>query len=198
MQLKFGIDFDNTIVCYDALAHNLAVEKSLIDLNVPKNKEAVRNTLRIKGLEDLWTELQAELYGPRIKDAKSFPGLFEFLNQAKSSKLELFIVSHKTKYPYRGPQYDLHMHAWKWLDDQNIPNNLISRKNIFFEVSKQAKFERIASIGCDYFIDDLPEFLLDQNFPPKTERILFDPHSSSAALTIKVAHNWNQVISLIK
>ena len=43
------------------------------------------------------------------------------------------------------------------------------------KLSKEEKIARVANIGCDYFIDDLPEILLMPGFPKKTKRILFDP-----------------------
>ena len=34
---------------------------------------------------------------------------------------------------------------------------------------------RIAAAGCDWFVDDLPEFLAEPDFPADVQRILFDP-----------------------
>ena len=41
-----GIDFDNTIVCYDSLFYNIALEKGLIPSNISKSKNSVRDYLR--------------------------------------------------------------------------------------------------------------------------------------------------------
>ena len=39
-----GLDFDNTLVRYDKLFHQLAVEKGLIDQDLQKNKESVKRS----------------------------------------------------------------------------------------------------------------------------------------------------------
>ena len=44
-----GVDFDNTIVSYDALFWNVALEKKLIPESVPPVKNAVRDHLRAAG-----------------------------------------------------------------------------------------------------------------------------------------------------
>src|SRR5881392_3621645 len=70
-----GLDFDNTIVCYDRLFHRLATERGLLPHGVAENKGAVRDYLRSIGREDDWTEMQGVGYGPRISDAEPFPGV---------------------------------------------------------------------------------------------------------------------------
>ena len=68
-----GLDFDNTIVCYDRLFHRLARERGLIPDTVPQTKCAVRDYLRSIDRENDWTEMQGVGYGPRIADAEPFP-----------------------------------------------------------------------------------------------------------------------------
>ena len=45
-----GLDFDNTLVLYDNLFHQIALEKGLIDHSVAANKIAIRDYLRHKDL----------------------------------------------------------------------------------------------------------------------------------------------------
>jgi len=47
--------------------------------------------------------------------------------------------------------------------------------DVYFELTKADKLRRIEQLGCTYFIDDLPEFLTDPQFPAAVQRILFDP-----------------------
>ena len=55
--MLIGLDFDNTIVCYDRLFHRLAVERELIPPALTLSKQAVRDFLdRVGGT--VWTELQ--------------------------------------------------------------------------------------------------------------------------------------------
>ncbi len=69
-----GVDFDNTIVCYDRLFHKAALEKGLIPPELPASKGQVRDYMRANGAEDAWTELQGYVYGPRMLDAAPFAG----------------------------------------------------------------------------------------------------------------------------
>ena len=41
--MVIGVDFDNTLICYDQIFHRLAVEEGLISRNVPAQKKAIRD-----------------------------------------------------------------------------------------------------------------------------------------------------------
>lgn len=177
--MLIGLDFDNTIVSYDSLFHKVAIEDNLITSETPKNKVAIRNQLRSSGEEEKWTELQGKVYGARMSEAEVFPGLINFLEWAISSDVKLAIVSHKTLHPFIGPAYNLHESALAWIlanlkDERGL---FFLRDQIFFELTKDDKLNRIGHLGCDIFIDDLPEILVDKSFPAGPERILFDPYS---------------------
>ena len=45
-EVVLGLDFDNTIISYDALAHSLAVERGLIPPSFPKQKREVCDHFR--------------------------------------------------------------------------------------------------------------------------------------------------------
>lgn len=174
-----GVDFDNTIVSYDALFHRLAVERELIPASVPPSKEQVRNFLRRAGREDEWTELQGYVYGARMADAAAFPGVRDFFTRCRQTDTPVYIISHKTRTPFRGPAYDLHEAARGWLalhgfcspSDVGLPG-----ERVFFETTLAAKLARIGQLGCTHFIDDLPELLAEPEFPNQTQPILFDPN----------------------
>ena len=55
--MRIGVDFDNTIVCYDEVFHRVALERKLISPSLRVNKGAVRDHLRTIGREDAWTEM---------------------------------------------------------------------------------------------------------------------------------------------
>ena len=174
--MRIGIDFDNTIVSYDALFHQVALEKQLISPSVPKSKLAVRDYLRENNKEDLWTLMQGEVYGSRMGDAIAYPGFFNFAKQAQECGHQIFIVSHKTRYPFAGPKYDLHQAAKGWINKFMTLNDLALNENTdaFFEITKEDKISRILQLNCDVFIDDLPEILAMPGFPDMTQKILFD------------------------
>ncbi len=169
-----GLDFDNTIVCYDGVFFAAAVEQGLLPAGPALTKEALRNLLREQGREDDWTRLQGFVYGPRMSLAKPYPGAKEFLGRRKKEGAIVSIISHRTRTPYLGPKYDLFEAARGWLEANGF-DELLPKERLFFEETKQAKLDRIGSARCTHFVDDLPEFLAEPGFPAATRRILFDP-----------------------
>ena len=178
-----GLDFDNTIVCYDRLFHRLASERGLLPAGVPENKGAVRDYLRSIGREDDWTEMQGVGYGPRISDAEPFPGVKDFLRACKAGGVTVAIVSHKTKHPYRGEKHDLHAAAHTFLQTHGFYDTSdtgLSPDAVYLELTLQAKLARIGTLGCEAFVDDLPELLGEAKFPAGTQKVLFDPAGTNA------------------
>jgi hypothetical protein len=175
--MRIGIDFDNTLVSYDSVFHQVALERELIPADLPPTKIAVRDYLRGSGHEDLWTEMQGYVYGARMGDVMPFPGAIDFLAWVRTQGFYVAIVSHKTRHPFLGDTYDLHEAArgWvtKWLVKRRQP--LVRQSDAFFELTKPKKLARIAALKLDWFIDDLPEILLAEEFPAHTSRVLFNP-----------------------
>ena len=197
--MRIGIDFDNTIVSYDALFHKVALEQGLVPPETPVNKVAVRDHLRRIGQEDRWTEMQGYVYGARMDEALAYEGVIDFIRRAGTLGHQVIIISHKTRHPFLGPQYDLHTAARSWIEHHLLWNGqaLLPDERIFFELTKQEKLARIAACGCDSFIDDLPEILLADGFPNQTARLLFDPeghHGAFAADGLPVFRDWQQLI----
>jgi len=195
--MRIGIDFDNTIVSYDALFHKVARERDLIPHDTPVNKVAVRDHLRQIGKEELWTEMQGYVYGARMDEALAYPGVIEFLSGASAAGHEVAIVSHKTKSPYLGTQYDLHAAARAWVEKHLRKEEiaLVPTTQVFFELTKEEKLARIETLGCDIFVDDLPEILQAKAFPTGARRVLFDPQRNHAGVDLPgiwVTHSWNE------
>jgi hypothetical protein len=199
--MRIGIDFDNTIVSYDALFHKIALEKGLIPKSFSVNKIEVRNYLRVTGHEDSWTLMQGEAYGPRMAEAIPYSGSLQFMKNMLLQGNQLNIVSHKTKYPFAGPKYDLHAAATKWIYNCIITQGIYFNKEtqIFFESTKEDKITRIRQLNCDIFIDDLPEILSMSGFRKKTRRILFDPEQQHQIPypDLEKANSWKAVEELI-
>lgn len=193
--MRIGFDFDNTIVSYDKLFYKVAAEQGLLEDTTPMSKVAVRDYLRHCGKEDRWTEIQGIVYGARMQEAEAYPGVIEIIQRLSRGEHTLSIISHKSKYPYLGKQYDLHQSARKWIDDYLCVNGeqLIPEEHVFFEHTKEDKLKRIRAFECDVFFDDLPEILLSELFPDKTQRYLFDPdqhHSNTALSSIIKVPSW--------
>ncbi len=175
-----GVDFDNTIVCYDFVFHHSARERNLIPSEVPPSKSTIRDFIRDAGREEEWTVLQGDIYGRGMLEAEPYPGVIEFLRDCHRLHLTSFIISHKTRHPYRGERYDLHKAAYAWLEKFHLESSESDSSFVngtFFEPTIEAKLGRIHDLKCDYFIDDLPEFLCHGQFPADIQRILFDPHN---------------------
>lgn len=194
--MRIGIDFDNTIVSYDALFHKVAVEQAAAPPDCARTKLAVRNHLRAIGKEDLWTEMQGYVYGARMSEAEAYPGAIEFFEWASASGIAIFIVSHKTLHPFIGPKYDLHQAARNWIASHLVgPSGvLLPPDRVFFELTKEAKLNRADELQCDWFIDDLPEILCAPKFPERASKILFDPESHHGSLTgVTRMADWSSI-----
>ena len=197
-----GLDFDNTIVCYDQIFHKAAVERNLIPKDISPFKESIRDYLRSIDREKEWTLLQGYVYGARMEEALPFPGLLDFLQTVKQLGFKITIISHKTKTPYLGPAYDLHQAAQDWMTRQRFFDSSsadIKLEDVSFEVSKEKKLQRIAATGCHLFIDDLPELLADSDFPNQVQRVLFSSNNINPiqgdCLTAKT---WEELLILVK
>jgi len=195
--IVLGVDFDNTIVCYDDLFHRVALEQGLMPVSTPRVKDAVREHLRQAGKEEAWTELQGCVYGKRIRVARPFAGVREFLRTCRAVGIDVYIVSHKTRHPHRGPRYDLHAAALDWLEYHGFfdPAGVgISRDRVFFEPGRAEKLARAATLAVTHFMDDLPEFLLMPGFPVGIVRLLFDPaHRFPDHKGLAHIHAWSEV-----
>ncbi|MBL9138292.1 MAG: aminoglycoside phosphotransferase family protein [Verrucomicrobiales bacterium] len=177
--MRLGIDFDNTIVCYDALFHRVALEGGWIPADLPVNKTDVRNHLRATGREPIWTEMQGRVYGARMSEAAPYPGVKAFFRACRRAGIPVCIISHKTRRPFLGEPHDLHQAASDWLKQEGFFDETdigLTRDQVFFELTKASKLDRIAACRCTHFVDDLPEFLGEAGFPPGVERLLFDPN----------------------
>lgn len=176
--MRIGLDLDNTIICYDRLFHQLAMERGLIPRDLPATKSAVRDHLRSIGRENDWTAMQGEAYGTRIGEAEIFAGAIEFIQQCRADDHHVVIISHKTKRPFAGPDADLHECALRLLREReffDFEHTGLTEAHVWFELTKEEKLSRIGTLACDLFVDDLPEFLLEPAFPVGVRRILFDP-----------------------
>lgn len=201
MSTSVGIDFDNTIVCYDRTFHNEALKMGLIPKEIAARKNSVRDYLRGIGGEDEWIKLQGLVYGDRISSAPPFDGVVEFLRQCQENDVTIQIISHRTKHAARGYPYDLHKAAHNWLDAHGFKDRInLGRQvqGIHFELTKREKLQRVAKSGCEYFIDDLPEFLLDPSFPDSVKSLLFDPEGTAEVRApVQKVLSWSEISSTI-
>ncbi len=192
--MKIGIDFDNTIICYDNVFANLAKEWKLIPEDYEVTKQKLRDLIRqLPDGETIWQKMQGKVYGELIHNAELFDGFIDFISLCNADPtIEIYIVSHKTK---KGHFTDVNLRdaAREWLLRKNLLNNdppFILEKNIFFENTREKKIMRIKKLDCTHFIDDLIEVFESPSFPNHIERLLFQGQQPSS---IKCFANWIEI-----
>ncbi len=197
-----GLDFDNTLVCYDQLFYQIALEKGLIEKTIPAKKVAIRDSLRSRDMEDEFTILQGEVYGLHIIRAEPAEGMLKALEEIHKRGIKMVLVSHKTKTPYKGPKYDLHKAAKSWLSENNLlgASSIINwtEKDLFFEETKVNKIKRINSCMCTHYVDDLQEILFE--LPSEVKKIHYNPDSiknKKIDSDFQIMRSWSQLNQLV-
>lgn len=178
--MLIGVDFDNTLIDYEAVFAPAAVEMGLLPAETGGGKTAVRDAIRSGPLGDEgWMRLQGQAYGRLIGRARPFDGARDFFVARYAAGDQLVIVSHKTEFGHFDPaRVPLRAAALRWLAQNgflDMQATGLSLDRVWFEPTRDAKIARIAALGCDHFIDDLPEVLLDPAFPVSVAPWLFDP-----------------------
>jgi hypothetical protein len=179
--LRIGIDLDNTLAGYDHLFQVIGGEMGILPPGFVGRKKAVRDFVRrLPDGENQWIRMQAALYGPGMARARVEPGVLDFLAACRQNDIPVFVVSHRTRFAVAAPRGpNLHDAAMDWLDASGLfdpSSGGLLRDRVFFETARESKIERIATLGCTHFIDDLEELLLDPGFPGGVEGWLYDPH----------------------
>jgi hypothetical protein len=194
-----GIDFDNTIVSYDNLMYELAIERGLIEATVPKSKKQIRDRIRQQPNGEIeWQKLQGAVYGPQMQKAQLIEGVAAFFQACRQQGIPTYIVSHKTEYAnYDETRTSLREAALNWMTLHHFfqPEGLgLLRESVYFESTRVDKIQRIRTLNCTHFIDDLEETFLESTFPESIAKILYAPHAQhSAQLTAKVAKSWQEI-----
>lgn len=181
--MRVGIDFDNTIASYDEPMHRWALERELIAPSVRENKKLIRDAIRaLEDGESKWRALQVFCYGPGMSHARPMPGVKEFMAACKARGVPVWIVSHKTEDANFGDQsVKLREAALRWLQAEGFLDSVafgIGRERVLFEDTRQAKIERIRTLGLTHFIDDLEETFLEPSFAPAVAKILLSARPS--------------------
>lgn len=214
---RIGIDFDNTIACYDqaflevAALNNIDISPSL------KSKNDIKeNILKQENGQHKWQSVQGKVYGKFINLASLFVGVYEFIYLARERGHKVFIVSHKTEFGHFDEEFvPLRVQAIAWLRGQGLlggTSTLLKLEDVFFEATQADKVARICQLDCTHFIDDLPEVLASPEFPDSMIKILFDPRSlgvnvnyyngvsSWRGITAKLFNCWGKddIISVLR
>ena len=198
-EIIIGVDFDNTIACYDHIVSKLAYEKNYINEPKTEPKRRIRDSVRrLSNGEMKWQALQAEIYGRRMEEAVLMEGVREFLGLCRKNSFRVYVVSHKTEFPNVGKSHvNLRTTALSWMKKKGFFKHDglgLALNNVYFESTRQAKTERIKQIECTHFIDDLEETFAEISFPVDVEKILFGPQESQPFSTdIRIAITWKEI-----
>ena len=198
--MRIGLDFDNTIVCYDKAIELLAEELFELPKGLPRTKLALRSFLITEGRELEWTAFQGELYGPGMHYAEPFERAIETMLRLVAKGHELMIISHRSRHPYAGPPHDLHAAARSWVKKhlQSLGLFIGGSATVSFLETRDEKVACISEFTCHAFIDDLPEVLQSPGFPAETLGILFDPSGSGdtppGCLRVTAWHKLSEVL----
>ena len=195
--MLIGIDFDNTIVNYGDVFRSTAAAWGLISPASKVTREEIRDRLNSRGQASDFTRLQGYVYGPGVLQSVPYTGFKQFVLGARLNGHEVFVASHKTRFPIEGPRYDLRSYARQFLLRHGLlGTHAIANNDIHFEPSLEQKMKRIQSHAPDVFIDDLPQVLTRSDFPGRTQAILFDPEGQHAELSKRAivhANDWDQI-----
>ena len=199
--MHLGLDFDNTLACYDITFAQAAKQRGLVPEYWSGGKRALRDYLRNQGEggELAWQTLQGYVYGELMPQARLMPGAGWFLLYCKARGIQVSIVSHKTEYSQKDPKrIPLREAAREWMTEVgffDLDRYAISPEAVYFEPTRHAKVERIHALGCTHFVDDLPEVLSHEGFSAEIKKILYDPDikDQDLAESIIVYSNWRSI-----
>ena len=198
-----AVDFDNTVVSYGDVLHQVALERRLIGHEVKKDKAEIRDQVRgLPNGEILWQKLQGAVYGPQIGKAKLSEGVQLLFRTCIQHGCKVYIVSHKTEYAaHDETRTNLRSAAMAWMTGHQFfePSGFALRpEDIHFESTRRDKLNRIKSLGCTHVIDDLEETFLEDVLPPDTVKILYAPKGPRSALPgVKIARTWREITDYV-
>lgn len=198
--MRIGIDFDNTIICYDGLFESIAlakgwwneecVQKNLRDELILKGKNAVKEEILKSYGNAIWTDLQSLVYGEAIFKASPYPGVREFLEEQQNHANALYLISHKTRYAVARPEIDLQRKAQEWLEKNKFDSYF---EKIIFCETRALKIQAIQESACQFFIDDLPEVFNENDFPTTVTPLLFDPENNHPMAQWQKFQSWKEI-----
>lgn len=204
MNPVIGIDFDNTIICYDEVFHRLAVEAGLVAADAPRRQKSIRAAARESPEGDLaWQRLQGQAYGPRIGEAAPAEGVLEFLARCRKAAVPVHIVSHKSRFAAVDPTgTDLRAAAADWMAAHGFFSAAtgLAPEHFHCGATRREKVDLIRATGCTHFIDDLVETFLEESFPAAVQAILYLPGEEAAPPDcpgLWVARSWQEVAARI-
>ena len=157
-----GLDLDNTIVDCDALFRQ-ETEK-LLGRSLPtQSREDIRALVRQERGDNVWTQIQAEVYGPLYHNCKPCKDAIETISELMTGNhvTNLMIISHKTLTDSAGKNYKLRDYSMAWIEKHLLNGKSpLQKSHVHFADTIEQKRQMIIEKGCNIFLDDLAEILL--------------------------------------
>ncbi len=197
--MRIGIDFDNTIACYDRSFQGVATTMGFSLVEGASSKSAIKQLiLESDDGDSNWQRLQGQVYGKHMLCAEIFPGFLEFLYLCRARGYRVYVVSHKSEFGhFDAERIPLRDQARKWMEINRLfegDTPLVARGDVFFEPTREAKVARIRMLQCTHFIDDLPEVFQEWGFPEATKKILFAPSGDGVGTSEQsVFASWREL-----
>jgi hypothetical protein len=194
-----GIDFDNTLISYDEVFFNHALDLKLISPESNRNKKDVRDAIRLlPDGEVVWQKVQAFVYGKGIAQARLNEGARDFIRECIQKNIKVYVVSHKTEFSnFDKDKVNLRDAALDWMTAQHFfeINGLgLNRNQVYFESTRLEKINRMKVLGCTHFIDDLQEVFLEEGFPNNVKKILYAPADQKlVAKDLIILDSWKRI-----
>ena len=181
--VRVAVDLDNTLICYDKVFAEVALARGLVGANFRGGKQAIRDLVRaLPDGEQIWRQLQGEVYGTRIGGAELYEGAEHFLRRCRREGASVWIVSHKTMYSQGPERVNLQQAALDWLASKGFFDEAglgLPPDQVFLEPTREDKIARLALLGCTHIVDDLAEVFSDPSFPMGAQKVLFDPSNAT-------------------
>ena len=178
----------------------MAKRKELIKKNQKFDKKKLKDYLLKNNREKDWTIIQGEVYGKEIMKAKLYSGFNKALRFLLKKGTKVYIVSHKTKYPYQGKKINLRNAASAWIKKNIIEKNKdlnFSLRNVYFENNIKKKINRIKILKCNVFVDDLLTIL--DLLPNEIDKFLFNPNLNEIKnRKYESIKSWSKIKTLLE
>lgn len=194
--IYIGIDFDHTIVDYGNIFTERACSLGYLESAVERSKDEVKKILKESNEgEKKWGILQAEVYSEGIRGANVMEGFDAFMEECRKHRLPVTIISRKSKNnPFDPQSRDLQQAALDWMRT----NKFLDRNGFGFNLSQihlvetlEKKIDKINTLNCSHFIDDLLKVLLHPLFPINTRKIHFSTEEiTDDSLPVDYTGNW--------
>ena len=189
-----AFDLDNTILDYGTSLHQLKLDRAELSKISAYTKADFKLGVIAEFGEDYWTELQGFLYTEYVVYSRIDPEFVELLSYLKANQWQTSIISHKTEFPYMGPELNMRDCALKRLEVAGIEKLLTD--GIHFFGTKKEKINHINLVKPNIYIDDLEEIL--DLLSDEIRRLLFSSANPESTSKYDPVYDWRSVYKYLE